>query len=632
MTAYLAWWFAGGLTGMLAGTFVLRQRRALSWRVMIVYLAAAFGCLYGAKLQYRLRFLPVPEAMLVPPGDLLVSGFHIPLGLVGGFLAAMLACRLVRVPVLAMGDALAMAAAVMMPIGRIGCMVAGCCTGSICPRWWSGFCVVPAGAEESVGPGGGLAAVHPLPVYFAALGLGLVLLYVTLLRRGARPGVLLAAGFLLYPLGQLAIESLRDAAPDRTPLMIRVLLAMLAADVVVVSAIVAARRIRGLRRSVLAAAPVRVRTVVILLACLSIWWGGAARASDGTADAWQTMLGRYVQAPQMHARGVLALARRTGGELPPLARLAVADAYLRSNRLAKAARLFDEIIDDSPGEPWDGFAAVGRGWVAARRGQLDEARDYFEAATVSPGGTGQLADFMVGMLDAGAGRGAEALERFERLAAEPEVPPDLRTAAMVANGYARFWLGDDAGAREAFASVLAEGPSDAARLGDGLAQWRTGDRAGAQETLGALAGGAPDQHATAGMASLDPKALVRGAARAYRHLPLRMPADQVLVLLAPDASGAARVALRRLQGGAEAPGARTGRATGTSARASTPEPATSSRPSTALAGVSEPVHRRAPVSRPTRPLPPWAIILVALCIVALWLRVYRPFSPHRGVR
>ena len=114
MTAYLAWWFAGGLTGMLAGTFVLRQRRALSWRVMIVYLAAAFGCLYGAKLQYRLRFLPVPEAMLVPPGDLLVSGFHIPLGLVGGFLAAMLACRLVRVPVLAMGDALAMAAAVMM--------------------------------------------------------------------------------------------------------------------------------------------------------------------------------------------------------------------------------------------------------------------------------------------------------------------------------------------------------------------------------------------------------------------------------------------------------------------------------------------------------------------------------------
>lgn len=246
MIEYLAWWFTGGLAGLVAGAWVLRRRDAMNGAVWIAFAAATVGCLYGAKAQYRLRFEPVWDALMVPPSDLLAAGFNIPLGLVFGFAAAMLVARLLRADALRLADALALAGSVMMPIGRIGCMVTGCCTGTVCPAWWIfGVTRGPATAAYAEQLSAGVIRddavaslpVHPLPLYFAALGLVTAAVQLRLLRRGARPGAAAVTGFLLYPFGQLVIEQFRMPSDDRGPVMTVVLVAMMCCAIVAVPGI-----------------------------------------------------------------------------------------------------------------------------------------------------------------------------------------------------------------------------------------------------------------------------------------------------------------------------------------------------------------------------------------------------------
>jgi hypothetical protein len=154
----------------------------------------------------------------------------------------------------------------------------------------------------------------------------------------------------------------------------------------------------------------------------------------------------------------------------------------------------------------------------------------------------------------------EAFDRFRHVAenANDEPPDPLRVSALTAEGYARYWFGDDAGASTAFARVLEEAPAgplaDDARYGDTLIRWRAGDRSGAEESLRELVGvNVPDsrtRRTPSGLINLDPRALVRASARRYRALPLRLPADQVLAMLDTDARVPARMSLRRLQAGA----------------------------------------------------------------------------------
>ncbi len=568
MAEYLAWCSFGGIVGIAAALLVLRHRGALTAASAAVFPLAALACFYGAKVQYRLHIHPVAEALLVPPHELLQPGLNAPLGLGFAVVAAWLACWLLRVSRLQILDALAMGLAVAMPIGRIGCLRAGCCKGAVCPHWFQSLCVqpdspvvmAPMASGDVVGHVPALAAVHLLPVYFAVLGIGLALLYLFLLRRGVRPGTLIAVQFFAYPLGQLAIEQLRTAAESRGSFMTAMLLAMIAIDVAAVSAWVA---MRPRRRTWFVrdeeAMPRRVVAAALALMICAPPLAARAQLDEGLQRRWQSALQAYAQDPYENLPALLSVGRAGTEGLPPAYRVTLGDAHLRAGHLRKAAQLFDGVLAANPGEPWSSFAALGRGWVAVRRGKLGEAREFFSAATEAPGGTGLMADFMVGFVDAENTGGAAAAERFDRIAQHPNASENLRLAAMMAGGYAKFWSGDDAGAEAAFREVAERTDgrpvADDARYVEALARWRGGDRDGAEEALRTLAASAPTHgpRVSGRLQNLAPRDLVRASARRYRRLPLGMPSELLLSMLSGDAPSQARIALRRLVAGGDPP-------------------------------------------------------------------------------
>ncbi len=264
----------------------------------------------------------------------------------------------------------------------------------------------------------------------------------------------------------------------------------------------------------------------------------------------------YVPQAAMQGPRLIRLGRESGDDLPPMFRAALADAHLRAGHLRTADRLFKRVVE-SGSEPWSGFAAVSRGWVAVLRADFREARARFTEAAPIPGATALLADFLVGMLEAGDGDSTAAVERFTRIAAHPNAPEDLRAAAMLAEGYVRFAIGDDAGAKTAFARVMMDAPSgpfaDDARYGAALAHWRSGDAAGAEERLREVAGGTMPNRKLADwseiLVSFDPRAMVRASARRYREVPLRTPTHQVVDMLDRDVRLLARATLARVAAG-----------------------------------------------------------------------------------
>jgi prolipoprotein diacylglyceryltransferase len=218
MGRYLTFWTLGCAAGFVAGALVLHRRDVFRVSTLFALVIAWGGLLLGAKWHYRLETLPPLEALLVPPRELLGPGFRLPLGLVTGAAGAALFCWSWRLPSREVGDALAVAASVLIPIGRIGCMLHGCCMGATCGAW-APFCVrlspnsegylaqLEAGLISRSSPLS--LPVHPLPAYFALASLLTLGVLLWLLRRRAAPGSLLAAFCILRPLAKLVLEPLR---------------------------------------------------------------------------------------------------------------------------------------------------------------------------------------------------------------------------------------------------------------------------------------------------------------------------------------------------------------------------------------------------------------------------------------
>jgi phosphatidylglycerol---prolipoprotein diacylglyceryl transferase len=229
MTVHLLMWAIGVLCGLVAALLVLRARGALSRATVTAIVLSGVGLLVGAKLHHRIEIMPLADALAMHPADLLSPGLRMPLGLFFAGTIAVLVSFLLRAPWRETGDAWAVAASVVIPVGRLGCIASGCCMGSVCDHWPSALCMRFGPGSEAYHQQLGLGLispyetlslpVHPLAAYFGIASLLTLAVLVVLLRRGAAPGTCLAVFCVLRPAAKLALESLR-AMPRPAPLMV----------------------------------------------------------------------------------------------------------------------------------------------------------------------------------------------------------------------------------------------------------------------------------------------------------------------------------------------------------------------------------------------------------------------------
>ncbi|PWB78117.1 MAG: prolipoprotein diacylglyceryl transferase [Holophagae bacterium] len=202
-------------TGVLLGLLTLKRRADRAGldgtRLVDVGLWLVIWALVGAKGLLVLVELP---RYLRDPGELIglvrAGGVFL-----GGFAAAVVAgvalFRRYRLPVLATMDVFVPSVALGQAIGRVGCLLAGCCWGSRCDLPWAVTYTDPVAAANVGTPLH--IPLHPYPAYEALFNfvvfLGLELLY----RRRPAPGRVFATYLLVYGGGRFLLEWARgDAA------------------------------------------------------------------------------------------------------------------------------------------------------------------------------------------------------------------------------------------------------------------------------------------------------------------------------------------------------------------------------------------------------------------------------------
>ncbi len=536
---YLLFWTLGCAAGFLAAIFVLRRRRALTAATVFTVALAWLFLFIGSKWHSRLEHLPWTQALLVSPAELFAPGRRLPLGLLSSGTAAALACMALRLPWRDVGDALAVFWSVLIPIGRMGCMVYGCCLGTLCPPWLRslGWRYGPGSEAFHLQLGGGhipatstlSRPVHPLPLYFALASLGTLAVLFWLLRRAAPPGMLLLTFCLLRPTTKLALEPLR-AEPALPWLMIGIPAATLAVATAVAVPLLF-RRVRIARGRRLATA-----TLLPLVMLAS----SAPLAHAGEAP-WTDSVQRYAQNPLRNRRLLRRLGREGRDDHPPVVFLALADARLRSGSFSAAERLFARVTAATAEEPFATWALLGRAWAGLLAGGTPES----VVVTATP-----VAAIMRGLV---AHRSDEAERSFARVTADSHASSGLRAAAHLAHAYARYWAReDDAKTIVAFDDAVAAADGslvDDARYGAARARLRAGDVSGALPILHDLAtwhmNGRPGPASTA-LVALDREAVLRAGFVRYRRGAVRAPEDQLHVMLDGDGAALARAALREL--------------------------------------------------------------------------------------
>lgn len=177
---------------MDAGDNPDRYTEALLW-----FIISGIG---GARAFYILwyphLFLVDPIGVLTSQGGLVWYG-----GVVGALLASVIYTRLKKLNFLHFTDIVAPAAALGLAIGRIGCLLAGCCYGSPCSLGWA---VHYPHTHETHG-----AAVHPTPLYETILMMMVMAILLKIDRRKPFEGFTTGWFLILASFIRFALEYLR---------------------------------------------------------------------------------------------------------------------------------------------------------------------------------------------------------------------------------------------------------------------------------------------------------------------------------------------------------------------------------------------------------------------------------------
>ena len=126
-------------------------------------------------------------------------------GFIGAVIATLLYCRIQRAPLWRLADVLAPSIALGSVLGRFGCLMTGCCYGSVCTLPW--------GIRFPYGHMTHGTTVHPTQVYDALLNLLVYGFLEWLFRRKKFDGQVFAAWLLVYPIARSIAEVFRGDYP-----------------------------------------------------------------------------------------------------------------------------------------------------------------------------------------------------------------------------------------------------------------------------------------------------------------------------------------------------------------------------------------------------------------------------------
>jgi phosphatidylglycerol:prolipoprotein diacylglycerol transferase len=122
-------------------------------------------------------------------------------GLIGAVIMTYVYLRIKQLPVWRLADALAPSIALGHALGRIGCLMFGCCYGRVCELPWAIH--FPEGHESH--PHG----VHPTQIYESLLNFGLYLALAWLYRRKKFDGQVFGAYLVSYAIVRSFVELFR---------------------------------------------------------------------------------------------------------------------------------------------------------------------------------------------------------------------------------------------------------------------------------------------------------------------------------------------------------------------------------------------------------------------------------------
>ena len=125
-------------------------------------------------------------------------------------IAAIVLLRRYKLQALPSFDVLSPSLALGHAIGRIGCLLAGCCWGAACDLPWAITYSSPIAAENLGTPLH--QHLHPFPVYSSLFNFALYAFLAAYYRRRPAPGRVFATYLLLYGIARFFLEMTRGDA------------------------------------------------------------------------------------------------------------------------------------------------------------------------------------------------------------------------------------------------------------------------------------------------------------------------------------------------------------------------------------------------------------------------------------
>ena len=193
-------------------TLKLRAERAElpADKILDLSLWVVIWALLGAKALLVLvelpRYLRNPAELL---GVFRAGGVFLG-GLLAAIAAAIVLFRRYRLAFLKTADVVAPSIPLGQAIGRIGCLMAGCCWGGHCDLPWAITYTDPR-AHANVGTPLGVP-LHPFPVYAMIFNFTLYAFLAWLYRRSVATGRVFASYLMIYGTGRFALEFTRGDA------------------------------------------------------------------------------------------------------------------------------------------------------------------------------------------------------------------------------------------------------------------------------------------------------------------------------------------------------------------------------------------------------------------------------------